>query len=67
MLTFDFTTPLGSVYVRKTSAKALLRDKKLMVVWVTALTTFWEGEYADKLIAIRDSFKLENVEKKTIS
>jgi hypothetical protein len=39
-------------------------DKKLMVIWITALTTFWDGEYGPKLKDIRDSFQLEDIEKK---
>lgn len=64
VLTFDFTTPLGSIYVRNTAVKAIFRDKKLMVVWLSALTTFWEGEYGEKLNTIKDSFKLVDVVKR---
>jgi hypothetical protein len=35
-----------------------------MVIWITALTTFWDSEYGPKLYDIRDSFKLEEIEKK---
>jgi hypothetical protein len=66
VLTFDFTTPLGSIYVRRTDAKAYFRDNKLIVVWISALTTFWEGEYGKKLDLIKDSFKLEEVVKRTV-
>ena len=44
--------------------KAYLRDGKLLVVWISALTTFWEGEYGQKLGLIKDSFRLEDVERK---
>ena len=64
VLTFDFTTPLGSIYVRNTAVKAIFRDKKLLVVWLSALTTFWEGEYGEKLNTIKDSFKLVDVVKR---
>lgn len=67
VLTFDFTTPLGSIYVRRTDVKALLRDNKLMVVWISALTTFWEGEYAEKLTQIKDSFTLIDIQRRAIS
>ena len=67
VLTFDFTTPLGSIYVRRTDVKALLRDNKLMVVWISALTTFWEGEYAEKLTQIKDSFALTDIQRKALS
>ena len=65
VLTFDFTTPLGSIYVRNTAVKAYFRDKKLIVLWLSALTTFWEGEYGQKLEIIKDSFKLEDIVKRT--
>eukprot|EP00596_Hydrurales_sp_CCMP1899_P004151 CAMPEP_0119035016 /NCGR_PEP_ID=MMETSP1177-20130426/2001_1 /TAXON_ID=2985 /ORGANISM="Ochromonas sp, Strain CCMP1899" /LENGTH=243 /DNA_ID=CAMNT_0006992877 /DNA_START=281 /DNA_END=1009 /DNA_ORIENTATION=+ len=35
VLTFDFETPIGSIYIRRTGVKAYFRkeDKKLMVIW----------------------------------
>lgn len=54
---------MGSIYVRKTAVKAFFRDRKLMVVWMSALTTYWEGEYGVTLDLIKDSFKLEEIEK----
>ena len=64
ILTFDFTTPLGSIYVRRTDVKAFLRDGKLIVVWISALTTFWEGEYGTKLALIKDSFRLDDIKRR---
>jgi hypothetical protein len=58
ILTFEFSTPLAEEVTRKTIAKCFFRSGTLLVVWVSALSSVWDGDYASKLNSLRDSFKL---------
>ena len=58
VLTFEFSTPLAEEVTRKTIAKCYFRSGTLLVVWVSALSSVWDGDYASKLSSLRDSFML---------
>ena len=57
-LSFDFLTPLNAKVARKTTAKAVLRDGQLLVVWVSALEQYWVPQSETLFNSIRDSFRL---------
>lgn len=59
ILYFRFSTPLAKQVNRETIAKAYLSKKGVLyVLWISGLTSVFEGEYVDKLEAIRNSFTL---------
>lgn len=42
-------------------AKAYFQNNALMVVWISALASVWNGDYGVKLNDIKDSFLLEDI------
>jgi len=59
VLEFEFSTPLAEEVNRKSLVKAcFVPNKGLQVIWVSALSGVWQGDYADKLASIRDSFAI---------
>jgi len=56
ILEFELVTPLAEEVNRKSLVKAFFASNKLEVIWVSALSGVWSGDYADKLAMIKDSF-----------
>ena len=55
---FEFNTPLAEEVNRKTIAKAYYRGDSLLVVWISALTSVYEGDYSEQLYNLRNTFLL---------
>ena len=60
VLYFRFRTPLARQVDRETIAKAYLKNNSIYTLWISGLTSVFEGEYASKLTTIRDSFVITN-------
>eukprot|EP01041_Mallomonas_annulata_P006741 gene6741-13657_t len=55
-LNFAFTSPLAESINRKTIAKSFYHNEKIYTIWLSGLTSVFDGEYAKQLYIFRDSF-----------
>ena len=54
----------ASLFLGLRHTQAHFRNNSLIVIWISALASVWNGDYGERLMDIKDSFLLVEATKK---
>ena len=56
-ISFEYDIPVVEGVFRKISVKGFYKNERFVLIWLSALTSVWEGDYGSELVEIKKSFK----------